>query len=98
MSNEETERGFTASPTVPGQSQSRASKKEFEAFLESPVIDPNTDNKTQQSVRESVEILSDAYWRQFESGENDERWDWRKHAYIAWSCVPKSMRYTDPKQ
>ena len=61
MSNE-TERGFTASPAVPGQSQSRASKKEFEAFLESPVIDPNTDNKTQQSVRESVEILSDAEW------------------------------------
>ena len=93
MSNEETERGFTASPAVPGQSQSRASKKEFEAFLESPAIDPNTDNKTQQSIRESIEILSDAYWRQFESGENEERWDWRKHAYIAWSCVPKSMRY-----
>ena len=84
--NEPAEPGFTAPINVPGQIQSRASRKEFEALLESPPTDD-------PFVGEGILQLSDAYFRQMEDGENDDKWDWRKHAYVAWACIPKNMRY-----
>ena len=84
--NEPAEPGFTAPLNVPGQIQSRASRKEFEALLEDP---PDDD----PFAREGVLQLSEAYFRQMESGENDDKWDWRKHAYVAWACIPKNLRY-----
>jgi len=84
--NDLAEPGFTAPINVPGQIQSRASRKEFEALLESPPTDD-------PFVGEGILQLSDAYFRQMEDGENDDKWDWRKHAYVAWACIPKNMRY-----
>lgn len=87
------ERGFTATENVPGQSQSRASKRQFEAFLESPDFSHITNKEEREQLYACINELAEAYSKQFESGENKEKWDWRKQAYVAWSSVPKSKRY-----
>lgn len=78
--------GFVSPVNVPGQIQSRASRKEFESLLETP---PSDDPFANSGLLQ----LSEAYFRQMENGENPDKWDWRKHAYIAWSSVPKNMRF-----
>lgn len=79
--------GFTAPANAPGQTQSRASRKEFEEWLDLPV-DP-----ADKELAAGVTALNEAYWRQLDSGENNDKWDWRKHAYIAWASIPKSLRW-----
>lgn len=91
--SDEIEPGFLLPENVPGQSQSRIGKKEFEAFLESPLFPADIPEEDREKYLSSIHDMADAYWKQLEFGENNEKWDWRKNAFIAWSCVPKSRRW-----
>lgn len=78
--DETEDKGFTAPAAAPGQLQSRHSKKEFEEFLDAPTKD------------DGILVLRDAYFQALEGDKSDSKHDWRKQAYIAWSCIPKSKR------
>lgn len=83
--------GFTAAANAPGQMESRESKVAFEGLLEGG-------SSGDVARDEGVSALREAYFRQVEMGNNEGKWDWRKQAYIAWACVPKSKRWPRTEQ
>ena len=80
-------------PLQPRASRERVLGLRGEAFaiaLKAPPVDG--------AANEELEALRDAYFLQVEMGNNDGKWDWRKQAYIAWSCVPKAKRWPKTEQ
>lgn len=92
--------GFTTSPALPGQAESRASKTRLDALLAARRAQP--DAAWEAASPEPVaweemyySLLEERVQVEQPDGEMKSmaRWDWRKALYIAWNCVPASKRW-----
>ena len=79
-------RGLTASPALPGQAESKASKAALGAWL-------SERQRAGSAPPPWLELYDDLLDEKGEDGK--QRWDWRKALFIAWSCVPRGQR--EPK-
>lgn len=86
--------GFTTSPNVPGQADSRSSKARLDALLDQrkqeEAESPGWLELYQTLLQERQPVL-DRQGRP--TGRTRPRWDWRKALYIAWSATPRERRW-----
>lgn len=77
------ERGLTASPALPGQAESKASRTALGTWL-------GERQRAGQGPPAWLELYDDLLEERGPDGK--PRWDWRKALFIAWSCVPRPQR------
>lgn len=75
--------GFTASPALPGQAESKASKAALGTWL-------GEQQRQGAAPPPWLELYDDLLEERGPDGK--QRWDWRKALFIAWSCVPRGQR------